>query len=274
MEQRTIEWKRNWTTTTVNASQARQDDNASLSGTHSDGTAMRQAEAKWYLVHTRASYTSVQIELFTTDYDPEEPYLNGHPYDGWLEDIWLYARTDSLDQIKQAKLTALKTRYEDPTLYWGPEFEKITTVYNVGDYEMESKFENVTGHAALSDDTPDDSRANDYEGTVYWRYNNVNPDGTSVYPGIKDSRDYEFKSYEPDTDWVEALCKNHQSLSIAPDINNSARRRFENQGYKVRKYGVIPFGYGGVAPSRPGAIGRVGYYWEHRMKRVVVQEED
>ncbi len=229
----TIEWKGNWTTTTVNARQLRQDNNASLSGTNSDGTAMRQAEAKGYLLHTRASYTSVQIELFTTDYDPKMRYWpSGHPYDGWLEDVWIFARTDSLDQIKQAMLNALKTKYEDPTLYWGPEFEKITTVYNVGDYEMESKFENVTGHAALSDNTPDDSRANDYKGTVKWTYNDVNPDGTSKYPGIKDSRDYDFKSYEPDTDRVEELCENNQSLSIPPNINNSARRRFENQKFE------------------------------------------
>ena len=114
----TYQWTGNWTTTTVNASQARQDNNESLSGTHSDGTAMRQAEAKGYLLHSRASYTSVQIELFTNDYDPEDRYSNGLPYDGWLEDIWLFARTDSLDQIKQAKLNALKTKYEDQTLYW------------------------------------------------------------------------------------------------------------------------------------------------------------
>ena len=267
----TIEWNGNWTTTTVNASQLRQDNNESLSGTNSDGTAMRQAEAKGYLLHSRASYTSVQIELFTTDYDPKERYLNGHPYDGWLEDIWLYGRTDSLDQIKQAKLNALKTEYEDPTLYWGPEFEKSTTVYNVGDYEMESKFENVTGHAALSDSSPDDSRAKHYKGTVKWTYNDVNPDGTSKYPGIDDYSDYDFKSHEPDTDWVAELCKNNQSLSIAPDINNSARRRFENQRYKVRKYGPIPLHYR-MAPSRP--ILTVGWYWEDRIKRVVVQEED
>lgn len=46
--------------------------------------------------------------------------------------------------MKRAKLNALKTKYEDPTLYWGPEFEKVTTDYDVGSYEMESKFENTS----------------------------------------------------------------------------------------------------------------------------------
>lgn len=266
----TIEWKGNWTTTTVNASQARQDNNESLSGTNSDGTAMRQAEAKWYLLHSRASYTSVQIELFTTDYDPESRYWpSGHLNDGWLDDIWIFARTDSIDQIKQATLEALKTQRNDPKLYWGHEFEKITYANNVGSYEMESKFENVTGHAALSDSSPDDSRANDYKGTVYWTYNDVNEDGTSVYPGEKDQLSYDFKSYEPDTDWVVDLCKNNQSISIAPDINNSARRRFENKEIYERR--MLYFITAPSAPYMPGPGN-----W-HRVlveiERVVVQEE-
>lgn len=165
----------------------------------------------------------------------------------------------------------MKKKRNDQTLCWGHEFEKITTAYGVGSYEIKSKFENVTGHAALSDNTPVDSRANDYEGTVYWTYNEVNADGTSVWPGEDTSRDHTFKSFKPD-DWVEDLSKNHQVLSAAPNINNAARRRFENQRYKVRRYGLIPFGYGGMAPIRP--ILSIGYYWEVKIKRVVVQEED
>lgn len=68
-------------------------------------------------------------------------------------------------------------------VYAGHAFEQQTTTYNVGSYEMKSKFENIAGHAALSDNTPDESGANDYEGTVYWTYNDTNEDGTSVYPG-------------------------------------------------------------------------------------------
>ena len=261
-------WTGNWTTTTEDASQARQDNNESIRGTKYSGTAMTQAEAKWYLLHSRASYTSVQIELFTTDYEPR--YIDGHPYDDWLDDVWVFARTDSIEQIKQAKLNALKTKYEDQTLYWGHEFEKVTTAYDVGSYEMESKFENVTGHAALSDSSPGDSRANDYKGTVRWTYNEVNPNGTSVYPGEDDHSDYDFKSYEPDTDWLEELCKNYQTLSVAPDINNSARRRFENKGIKSwrRRYG----GTSSSAPYIPGSSN-----WHNvvvEIQRVVVQEED
>ena len=75
----TFRWKGNWTTTTENARQLRQDNNESLSGTNYDGTAMTQAEAKGHLFHSKASYTHVQIELFTNDYDPEPGYANGVP---------------------------------------------------------------------------------------------------------------------------------------------------------------------------------------------------
>ena len=80
---------------------------------------------------------------------------------------------------------------------------------------MESKFENVTGHAALSDDTPDD-----FEGTVYWTFNGTNEDGTSEWPGEEMSRKLTFESFRPD-DAIEGLCKNNQTLSVAPEINNA-----------------------------------------------------
>ena len=232
---------------------------------------MTQAEAKGHLLHSKASYTHVQIELFTNDYDPEPGYANGIPYDGYLADVWVFARTDRIHWAKLVQLELLKRKHDDRSLYWGPEFEKITYSHNVGSYEMESKFENVTGHAALSDNTPDDPDANDYEGTVYWTYHKVNVDGTTQVEGIKAKSKYEFKSYEPDSSWVEDLCDDHQTLSVYPNINNSARRRFENQRYKVRKYGPIPLYYR-IGITRP--IHRIGWYWEHRMKRVVVQEED
>lgn len=177
---------------------------------------MTQVEAKGHLIHSRSSYTSIQIELFTTDYRPERMYANGVPYDGWLEDVSIYARTDSLEQIKQAKLDALKKKCEDQTLYRGPEFSRRTTAYNVGSYEMESKFENVTGHAALSDDTPDDPEANDYKGTVYWTYHKVNPDGTTQVDGIKADSEYDFKSYEPDTTGWKISARTIKSSAYIP----------------------------------------------------------
>lgn len=133
---------------------------------------------------------------------------------------------------------------------------------------MESKFENVTGHAALSDDTLDDS-----EGTVYWTFNETNEDGTSGWPGEEMSRKLTSESFRPD-DAIEGLCKNNQTLSVTPEINNAARRRFENPRYHALKYGPIPFAYGRIAPSLPGSTTRIGYYWEERIKRIVVQEED
>ena len=48
---------------------------------------MTQAEAQGHLFHSKVSYTHVQLELFTNDYNPEPGYANGHPYDGWLEDV-------------------------------------------------------------------------------------------------------------------------------------------------------------------------------------------
>ena len=251
-------WTGNWTTTTETASQLRQDNNESLSGRFANGTAMTQAQAKWYLYHSKVSYKWHKFEVFYTEDDI------------YVDDYWVYARADAIEKEK-AKYIKHLTEIKGEAVYAGHAFEQQTTTYNVGSYEMESKFENVTGHASLSDNTPDDPDANNYEGTVYWTYNNVNEDGTSVYPGIDDDSEYEFKSYEPDTDWVEDLCKNNHSLSVAPDINNSARRRFENQRYKVRKYGPIPLYYR-IGITRP--IHRIGWYWEHRMKRVVVQEED
>lgn len=122
---------------------------------------MTQTEAKGYLFHSKASYIRVQLELFTNDYDPKERYINGRPYDGYLEDVWVFARTDRIHWTKLVQLELLKRKYDDRSLYWGHEFEKITYAYDVGSYEMESKFENVTGHAALSQES-DNADANDY----------------------------------------------------------------------------------------------------------------
>ena len=113
----TYQWTGNWTTTTENASQARQDNNESLSGTNYDGTAMTQAEAKAHLTHSRASYTHVHIELFTNDYDPESGYANGVPYDGYSEDVWVFARTDRIHWAKLVQLELLKRKYDDRSLY-------------------------------------------------------------------------------------------------------------------------------------------------------------
>ncbi len=244
-------WTGNWTTTTENASQLREDNNESLSGRFANGEAMTQAQAKWYLYHSKVSYKWHKFEVF---YSSDDFYV---------DDYWVYARADAIEKEKAKFLKRLAIT-KGEAVYAGHAFEQQTTTYNVGSYEMESKFENVTGHAALSDNTPDDPDANDYEGTVYWTYNDVNEDGTSVYPGEETSRDYEFKSYEPDSSWVTDLCKNNQSLSIAPDINNSARRRFENQKYEVLTYG----------PIHSGRYSRWGWSTEKRVKRVVVQEED
>ena len=244
-------WTGNWTTTTENASQLRQDNNESLSGRWANGKAMTQAQAKRSLLHAKVSYKWHKFEVFYTEDDI------------YVDDYWVYARADAIEKQKAKHIKHL-TEILGEAVYAGHAFEQQTTTYNVGSYEMESKFENVTGHAALSDNTPDDPDANDYEGTVRWRYNDTNEDGTSVYPGEDDHRKYEFKSYEPDTDWVEDLCKNNQSLSIAPDINNSARRRFENQKYEVVTYGPINW----------QRYVRWGYSKEKRVRRVVVQEED
>ena len=250
-------WTGNWTTTTETASQLRQDNNESLSGRFANGKAMTQAQAKWYLYHSKVSYKWHKFEVFYTEDDI------------YVDDYWVYARADAIEKEKAKFLKRLAiTKCE--AVYAGHAFEQQTTTYNVDSYEMESKFENVTGHAALSQKARS-SAANNYEGTVYWTYNKVNEDGTTQVNGKPDHRKYDFKSYEPDTDWVEDLCKNNQSLSVAPDINNSARRRFENQRYKVRKYGPIPLYYR-IGITRP--IHRIGWYWEHRMKRGVVQEED
>lgn len=230
---------------------------------------MTQAEAKGHLFHSRASYTSVQLELFTNDYDPEARYFNGRPYDGYLDDVWVFGRTDRIHWAKHVQLFLLKRKHEDRSLYWGHEFEKITTAYDVGSYEMKSKFENVTGHAALSDNTPDDPDANDYEGTVYWTYHKVNVDGTTQAKGTDDYRKYEFKSYKPD-DWVLAICKNHQVLSVYPNINNSARREFQNEGIYLRK-----MLYGATSPSAPYMPGRSNWHDVLvSVHRVLVQEED
>ena len=255
-------WTGNWTTTTETASQLRQDNNESLSGRFANGEAMtQQAQAKWWLLHAKVSYKWHKFEVFYTEDDI------------YVDDYWVYARADAIEKEKAKFLNRLAIT-EGEAVYAGHAFEQQTTTYNAGSYEMESKFENVTGHASLSDNTPDESEANDYKGTVEWTYNDINEDATMVWPGIKDSRDYEFESYKPDSSWVEDLCKNNQYLSVPPNINNSARRRFENQREKWLRYGLVPFGHGGIVTSRPGAIGRIGLYWEHRIKRVVIQEED
>lgn len=69
---------------------------------------MTQAQAKGHLFHSKASYIHAQIELFTNDYDPKARYINGRPYDGYLENVCVYARTDSIEQVKQAQLEILK----------------------------------------------------------------------------------------------------------------------------------------------------------------------
>ena len=248
-------WTGNWTTTTESASQLREDNNESLSGRWANGKAMTQAQAKRSLLRAKVSYKWHKFEVF---YSSDSVYV---------DDYWVYARADAIEKQKAKHIKHL-TEILGEAVYAGHAFEQQTTTYNVGSYEMESKFENITGHSALSQKSKN-ADANDYEGTVYWTYNNTNEDGTSVYPGEETSSDYEFKSYKPDSSWVEDLCKEHQSLSVAPEINNTARREFQNQAYK--KWVFVS---GGVSGNLGGGHGWAGWIDTKRIKRVLVQIEN
>ena len=97
------------------------------------------------LLRTKGKYsvTTVTYEMFTTDCDPKQRYDNGLPYDGYWDDVVITARADALEQEKAKALKQQKEYHDDDTLYFGTGYKIDTTTYNVGDFKMESEFDDA-----------------------------------------------------------------------------------------------------------------------------------
>ena len=196
-------------------------------GTEKDGTAMSDSRAR-ALLRTMGKYsvTTVTYEMFTTDYDPKARYDNGLPYDGYWDDVVVTARVDALEQAKAKALKQQKEYHDDDTLYFGTGYKIDTTTYNVGDFKMESNFDNA-GWAALGHESADEKEANKYSGRLYWKYHEVLEDGSwgEEKDGVHIHKD--FLSYKYSNHSHTACGDNQVITSI--NISDDIRRWFEDR---------------------------------------------
>ena len=222
----TYQWTGNWTTETESASQGNYKW-TDPTGTEKDGTAMSDSRAR-SLLRTMGKYSvkTVTYEMFTTDYDPEDRYDNGLPYDGYLEDVVVTARVDALEQAKAKALNQQKEYYCDATLYFGMGFEIDTTTYNVGDFKMESNFDNA-GWAALGHESADEKEADKYSGRLYWKYHEVLEDGSWGEEKKGQHIHKDFLSYKYSNHSHTACGDNQVITSI--NISDDIRRWFEDR---------------------------------------------
>ena len=214
-----------WTTETESASQG-DFKLTNPTGREKDGTAMSDSRAR-SLLRTMGKYSvkTVTYEMFTTDYDPKQRYANELPYDGYWDDVVVTARADALEQEKAKALKQQKEDHDDDTLYFGTGYEIDTTTYNVGDFKMESFFDDA-GWAVLGHKSADEKEANDYEGKLYWKYQEVLEDG-SLGEEKDDHEFFRFLSYTYSND-SHTACGDNQVITEI-HISDDIRRWFENK---------------------------------------------
>ena len=215
------EWTGNWTTKTETASQGDYKKTNPV-GTNEDGTAMSDSYAR-FLLQPKAKYTtkSARIELFDSD-------------GWWLDDVWVHGREDAFEERKKIALQREKLCHGDD-IYWGHEFEIRTQTWNVGDFKMESIFP-PTKWPQLAHPKADESDADEYEGRLYWEYQEINETGytadgmdTWQAPVEDDYKFFDFWSYKYDVH-SHSVCKDNQVLHDgnydSPHISDGITRRF------------------------------------------------
>ena len=218
-----------WTTETESASQGDYK-LTNPTGTEKDGTAMSDSRAR-SLLKTKGKYSvkTVTYEMFTTDYKPRNIQIPSGAwvlYDGYLDDVVVTARADALEQAKAKALKQQKEDLDDDTLYFGTGYEIDTTTYNVGDFKMESEFDDA-GWAVLGHASADEKEANKYSGRLYWKYHEVLEDG-STGPEEEGQHIFEdFLSYTYSND-SHTACEDNQVITEI-NISDDIRRWFENR---------------------------------------------
>ena len=206
-------WSRNWTTKRKTASQGHQWDTSAV-GTREDGTAMRTAEARRFLLQARYTYKNTQLEMFGRNPD-------GTVY--YKQDVAVDGREDSYARNKARQLRIWRGIYGNH-LFFGPEFYIRTFTPNVDDYEMKSIWDS-DGWSALGHDDAEDPEANTYEGRLHWKYRNFLRNASL---GIERPRQefFDFKSYtNSKTNYM--VCNRNQVITYGPEISNSISRKFK-----------------------------------------------
>ena len=223
------EWTGNWTTNKVTASQGDYFETNPVGTKY--GKAMTARMAKSYLTGAKYTIKTVSMEVFYSEDNT------------WACDTGVTAREDYLEEAKATALASLREDYGEG-IYFGHEFETITTVYNVEDYKMEGQWDDddwsSLGHADAID-----KDANEYEGLLYWKYQKVGPSGytggytefgwgndTFVEPEYEGKKIIVFASYTPEIEYYPA-CKQNQRLTEAPHISDDINRTFED---RVKSY--------------------------------------
>ena len=233
-------WTGNWTTTTENASQGDYFLTNPV-GKNEDGTAMSTTAAKACLVDAKYSTKTVQIEVFCADLERYRGPILAPASDGWLMDVWFTAREDAFEDRKKIELDKLKRRDGDD-LYWGHEFETITQIWNVEDYKMKGQWDD-DDWSSLGHDNAIDKEADEYEGLLYWKYQEINETGyTSGYSDyghdiwhaeeVDRNEIIVFASCTPEIEYSTA-CEQNQRLSEALHISDDINRTFED---RVKSY--------------------------------------
>lgn len=222
-------WTGNWTTNKVTASQGDYFETNPV-GTK-DGKAMTARMAKSYLTGAKYTLKTVYMEVFFSEDNV------------WACDAGATAREDCLEEAKATALAWLREFYGED-VYFGHEFETITTVYNVEDYKMKGQWDD-DGWSSLGHGDAVDKDADEYEGLLYWKYQEVGPSGytggytefgwgddTFVEKEEKGREIIVFASYTPEIEYHPA-CGQNQRLTEEPHISDDINRTFED---RVKSY--------------------------------------
>lgn len=223
---------RTWTIETTTASQGDYITTNAV-GKRKDGTPMETDEAEVYLMKQKCSVKTFTYELFTTDYTPQDNYYqpSGSPYDGFLEDVYVTARADCLEQEKAKVLEQMN----DDTLYFGTGYEISQMTYQVGSFKMESIFP-PTQWPDLAHDTSDEAGGNEYKGRLYWKYCDILEDG-SRGPERAEQIFPDFLSYTYDAK-SHSVCQNNQAITYGPRISDGVTRTFRVK--PITKQQIVP----------------------------------
>ena len=218
-----------WNIETASASMGHQQEPKTAKGTKRNGTAMTQAEAVAELKHKKYSTRWVRFEIFDDD--------------GYYDDVYASARTDSINRAVQGVFKRLRKFYKDneqsPGTGWpngtitlGPIWKIGTTTYNVGSYEAVSNFQNPSGNTALGKASAEDSEADQYTGTIYLEYSDISAGG-NYSSKKKRGREVEFTTIKTRHAVAVDLLDNNESMIGEPKISAGAQRFFEDEEYTV-----------------------------------------
>lgn len=114
----------------------------------------------------------------------------------------------------------------------------------MGSYEAVSKFQNPSSNTALGKANAEDSEADQYTGTIHWKYSRILPSGQWSYPLDKGWHDSEFITIKTKHAIPFDLLDDNQAMIGELKISDGAQRFFKYRYTYTNKMQRVVTGYG------------------------------